>query len=477
MSRDKWNEICFILSENIHRQISEDLFEKYMIQALRVLGWKQYLNEIDVRSSFQIGASNRIAPDLIIKSETQERLFVIEIKQPHLPLSKGFQKQLFSYMRLLKLEYGLLIGSEIQLFYDGDIIPHEDPILLKTITFKRDSEKGVRFVNLFGKDTFSFDQLNAEVNSFRSKQEQKKQSIRLRKELLTDQFHRDVIEAIKINLNAKYDSAVIESVFRNITISINEDVAELYNPESPIAINSGEGQNRFVGFRESYKGSSNKGRQVAFLSDNSEVVDYTAFDLEGQNFLLKRFRDSSIRIFDVNNQICNITVKPILRKIIDTYNLNIKLYFDSGSPKNTRTLGKEIIEVLNDKFGFSGTRKEEFSDSPSQSDYIIELANLGLQQYEMEERLAQRCNKTREWAKGRLNVYFRHYGDCGILDCRVNLDNINPLNLSQKYLEVYRYLSRKEDKNEQQVVRKELYKQMNPKNPNKIDSLDAFLNN
>ena len=40
MNNEKWDEICFLLSENIRTDISENDFEKHVIQALRVLDWK-----------------------------------------------------------------------------------------------------------------------------------------------------------------------------------------------------------------------------------------------------------------------------------------------------------------------------------------------------------------------------------------------------------------------------------------------------
>ena len=57
---DRWNEICFLLSEKAGKNISEEKFEKDVIQALRVLDWKEYLGEIDVRPTYQLGAANRI---------------------------------------------------------------------------------------------------------------------------------------------------------------------------------------------------------------------------------------------------------------------------------------------------------------------------------------------------------------------------------------------------------------------------------
>ncbi|MGC9352815.1 MAG: hypothetical protein ACP5D9_03195 [Mariniphaga sp.] len=75
MNSEKWNEICFLLSENIRADISESDFEKNVIQALRVLDWKEFLGDIQIRPSFQIGASNRITPDFVINSSEKKKPF------------------------------------------------------------------------------------------------------------------------------------------------------------------------------------------------------------------------------------------------------------------------------------------------------------------------------------------------------------------------------------------------------------------
>ena len=87
MNNEKWNEICFLLSENIRLDISASDFEQNVIQALRVLDWKEYSGDIEIRPSFHIGASNRITPDFVIKSSDNRKLFVIEIKQPNIQLN------------------------------------------------------------------------------------------------------------------------------------------------------------------------------------------------------------------------------------------------------------------------------------------------------------------------------------------------------------------------------------------------------
>lgn len=44
-----WNEICFLLSDNIRNDISESDFEQNVLQALRALDWKEYSGDIEVR--------------------------------------------------------------------------------------------------------------------------------------------------------------------------------------------------------------------------------------------------------------------------------------------------------------------------------------------------------------------------------------------------------------------------------------------
>lgn len=220
MSKDKWNEICFHLSENIKKDISENMFEQQVIKALMVLGWSQFSGDFDIRPSFQIGAANRITPDFVIKSSDKHKLFVIEVKQPDIPLISNFQQQLFSYMRQLKLEYGILIGQAIQIFYDGLLNDQENPVLLDTIKFERDSVKGEKFVELFSKESFNTDLLK-EFTIQSLKKLSRKQSFQLLlKKISSEDFKESVYSLIKQELISEYDRELIDSVLNELEIEI-----------------------------------------------------------------------------------------------------------------------------------------------------------------------------------------------------------------------------------------------------------------
>ena len=263
MNTDKWNEICFLLSENVQKDISENSFEQNVILALIVLEWKEYLGDFEIRPSFQIGASNKITPDFVIKSKEKQKLFVIEIKQPNIPLNSRFQQQLFSYMRQLKLEYGILIGQGIQIFYDGDLAKQDDPVLLDTIKFERNSEKGEKFVELFSKESFDSNLLKEYTVQSLKKINRKEDFKTLTNKILTEDFKKNIFGLLKQELINEYDGELIDSVLNELEIEIKSKnrIEENYPVQSkqiiqprehnysstilPIELNSGD-ENEFL---------------------------------------------------------------------------------------------------------------------------------------------------------------------------------------------------------------------------------------
>ncbi|WP_026956565.1 type I restriction enzyme HsdR N-terminal domain-containing protein [Algoriphagus vanfongensis] len=220
MNNEKWNEVCFLLSDNIQTDISERDFEQNVIQALRVLDWKEFLGDLQIRPSFQIGASNRITPDFVVNSTEKKNLFVIEIKQPSIPLRINFQQQLFSYMRQLRLQYGVLIGQAVQIFYDGDLTDHDDPVLIETIEFERDSAKGLKFVELFSKQSFSYEALKTFTLNSLKKINRKADQKKLQQKILSDEYRTELLELIKQDFLNNYDADLIDNVLKEISINI-----------------------------------------------------------------------------------------------------------------------------------------------------------------------------------------------------------------------------------------------------------------
>ncbi|WP_445749865.1 type I restriction enzyme HsdR N-terminal domain-containing protein [Polaribacter sp.] len=233
MINERWNEICFLLSENLRSDISESDFEQNVIQALRVLDWKVYTGEVEIRPSFQIGATNRITPDFVIKNSTSNKLFVIEIKHPNIPINTKYQQQLFSYMRQLKLEYGILIGQVIQIFYDGDLIKQDDPILLETISFTKDNQKGLRFVEMFSKENFYQEQLKTNTKNLLKIINRKQDFLKLTSLILSENYEKNIKELIKQDFSNEYDSELVDSVLKELIIVVKTKQKEVFEKTEP----------------------------------------------------------------------------------------------------------------------------------------------------------------------------------------------------------------------------------------------------
>ena len=232
MNKEKWNEIAYLLSENLPTDLSETDFGQKVIQALRILDWKEYKGEIEKEHSLQFGSVNKLRPDFIIKSE-DKRLFVIEIKLPSIPINSNFQRQLFSYMRQLKLEYGILIGQGIQIFYDGNLINQDDPILLETIQFKADNEKGEKFVELFSKESYSTELLKSFTLNSLKKINRKEDHKKLTEKILSENYQEKISELIKQDFLNEYDGELIESVLKELKIEIKGKHLEITQTELP----------------------------------------------------------------------------------------------------------------------------------------------------------------------------------------------------------------------------------------------------
>jgi len=104
------------------------------------LGWSQFRGEIVSKKTIPVGAANSVKPDIIIK-ENSKMVLVVEFKKPSAVKTERNAEQLTSYMRLLKLDFGVLLGDTLQLYCE---MPNDSelPIKINDIPFVNDSDEG-----------------------------------------------------------------------------------------------------------------------------------------------------------------------------------------------------------------------------------------------------------------------------------------------------------------------------------------------
>lgn len=151
---DIWNEICFELRACIQNNVLEKDYENAICNCMVLLGWKKFRGEIITQYPVQAGHENKYA-DIVVSQDGTER-FVIEIKRPSHILQEEDERQLFSYMRLLKHQviFGLYVGDKIRLYYD-DIASQQLPEQVFSLDIKENNPDGLKFVKLFSKDSFN----------------------------------------------------------------------------------------------------------------------------------------------------------------------------------------------------------------------------------------------------------------------------------------------------------------------------------
>lgn len=279
---DVWNEICYELKSCIQHNVLEKEYENTIVNCMMLLGWKKFRGEIITQYAVQIGHENKYA-DIVVLQDGIEQ-FVIEAKRPNHVKQQEDEKQLFSYMRLLKHQviFGLYIGDKIYLYYD-DKTSEQLPEQIFSIEIREDDENGLKFVELFSKETF-----NAQVLSDFCKDrkkillEQKQIQYEVAK-LLTDKEG----SICKDLLRKKYQEEGfpdnwIENILKQISITISSTISKCGESMTPAIMSSSHVQSLVVSDRK--------------------TRDRTKYSLLGSQPLAKnRFVLEVVRLFVKNN--------------------------------------------------------------------------------------------------------------------------------------------------------------------------------
>lgn len=215
-----WNEICFQLKVCIKNNALEKEYENAVCNCLLLLGWKNYRGEIVTQYPVQTGHENKYADIVILKEDIEQ--FVIETKRPNHILQEEDEKQLFSYMRLLKhqVKFGLYIGDKIRLYYD-DTTSQQYPELVLSLDIEENTPDGIRFVELFSKESFNIQALTDFCKERKKKiQEYKQRQYEVNK-ILSDpkgQIFKDLLK--EKYLNEGHSEDWIKSVLNQIEIAV-----------------------------------------------------------------------------------------------------------------------------------------------------------------------------------------------------------------------------------------------------------------
>lgn len=226
---DIWKTFSFDLIERKKKNVDEATYHQTIENQLQLLGWTKYEGEINHKVDIQIGNHGRIQPDITIGKQP-DWMFVIEVKRPSHSIQQKDISQLTSYMRQLKLNVGIYIGEDIEVFYDK-ADSSEDARCVYRIELKLDKNpRGEKFTDLFCKQNFSKEAVSRFCEDCIKEQEKQESLGRIRAQLLSANGSNDIGAFVLSGLSEKYSerfsSTELENMLRGLTFHAVEGTAQ-----------------------------------------------------------------------------------------------------------------------------------------------------------------------------------------------------------------------------------------------------------
>lgn len=213
---EKWNKIVDHYTENINT-LECDIQKAWVdfFADTDFFGYSKFNKEVDDQRSIQIGSTQRVIPDIIIRSnQEQHDLFVVELKR--YSKMEG-HSQLFSYLKLLNLNIGVLVCSKLYI-YDYDIVNTNDEQAFIEIAFEKDNPDGIKFMELFSKSTFN----QQEVKDYIQKRNKEMKNIHTIQQKVTTDYVKKLLQE---HFAATYSQTEIEQALKEIVITVGKKVA------------------------------------------------------------------------------------------------------------------------------------------------------------------------------------------------------------------------------------------------------------
>lgn len=154
---ENWIEIVESLQPYVKCNSTEPKYQQEIETCLKILGWRRSNKTMQSQVTINIGHKNSIRPDIVLY-KNGIAVLPIEIKRPNNICNIKQESQLMSYMRQLRLNVGLYIGENIQLYYDSPI-DFDSPVSVFKVEFREDDAAGDIFCEMFSYGKFDITSL------------------------------------------------------------------------------------------------------------------------------------------------------------------------------------------------------------------------------------------------------------------------------------------------------------------------------
>lgn len=228
------------------------------------------------------------------------------------------------------------------------------PDIFLRISYKATGEDKAFLIieNKINKSAIKNGQLEKQINYFKASDDYN-QNKPIYSVLITpdeDNFKKLYVSAVEKGANTVWlkwvnhneSNKSVEAILRELIKYEHNAEIEPIDPNTQFIIKS------FVDYIATEFSEKENGKRN-FSYNGFEVVGEATAWIENKKYLIKKFSNKMIRLFDENENQLNDKVRPLLRHINDAYDLGIDRCHSTGTEKNTQVLGDEIITELNKK--------------------------------------------------------------------------------------------------------------------------------
>ena len=226
-ANEKWDLI--VKEFNAHKSAKEDEIQRLWENIFaEIFEYSRLNGEIESHRTMRIGANERVIPDIIVKDRKFGKdLFIVELKQPLFRGEQKYKEQLFSYMKLFRINVGVLICNEIWLF----MFDKNDTEISMSIEFSSDCKNGCEFVEMFGKGSFDESKVNQFIKNDIEQRLQIKKEFERIKEILAD-IRDHLPDIVKSYYSSKYANDEIEQALKGLSFNVTQNET----PKPPVPI-------------------------------------------------------------------------------------------------------------------------------------------------------------------------------------------------------------------------------------------------
>ena len=213
-----WNDVCRIVREYKNRNTTEIIVEELWMTIFMELGWSKIKEELIAQIEIPIGANNKLRPDILLRIKDKNML-VVELKRPNQESIIKHSEQLVSYMLQMRIKIGILICSDLQIYYD-DPSNNNHPHKILNIDFVDNNPQGVKLFDLLIRSSFTEDKLHQFCQDFLVEQKEIEQAGKIANEIISN--NREIEEAFKEYLSKRYTQKIAKHLMGLLNFKVEK---------------------------------------------------------------------------------------------------------------------------------------------------------------------------------------------------------------------------------------------------------------